>query len=109
MIAFSDYRKLYESAKDHEEVDTYITTFEGDHDKALLETIYSFVHEGIVGRMRAEHMLLTKLADKYGLPYRTVQNWRDGTRKSPDHVMLLLGYAVIAETCFTEKEKQETS
>lgn len=98
MVAFCEYRTLYESARNFENVDTYITNWKEEHDIALLETVYSFAHDGIVGMMKAEHMLLTKFAEKYSLPYRTAQNWRDGTRKSPDHVMLLLGYAVLNET-----------
>lgn len=103
MIAFTDYRTLYESAKDFENVDTYITNWKEEHDTALLETIYAISHEGIAAMMKAEGMQLTKLADKYGLPYRTAQNWKEGTRKSPDHVLLLLGYAVLTETLPTQE------
>ena len=103
MIAFTDYRTLYESAKDFENVDTYITNWKEEHDTALLETIYAISHEGIAAMMRTEHMPLTRFADKYGLPYRTAQNWKEGTRKSPDHVLLLLGYAVLAEMLSTQE------
>lgn len=35
-----------------------------------------------------------KFAEKYGLPYRSVENWEEGSRKPPDYVLDLLNFRV---------------
>lgn len=28
-----------------------------------------------------------QVSEKFGIPYRTIQNWKSGTRKCPDYVL----------------------
>jgi putative transcriptional regulator len=35
--------------------------------------------------------------DKYGIPFRTIQNWEAGRRKCPDYVLNLLERAVLED------------
>lgn len=50
----------------------------------------------------SEHELSIKaLSDKFGIPYRTVQNWHSGTSKCPDYtanmIRAILEYEKKAE------------
>ncbi len=43
---------------------------------------------------------MTSFARKFGLPYRSVQNWcsgGDNQRKPPDYLPILVGYVLIGE------------
>ncbi|MBE5917634.1 MAG: helix-turn-helix domain-containing protein [Pseudobutyrivibrio ruminis] len=38
-----------------------------------------------------------KFAEKYSIPYRSVENWEEGSRKCPDYVLLLLERCVLED------------
>lgn len=40
---------------------------------------------------------LKVFSDKYSIPYRTLQNWKDGSRKPPEYVLLLLEKLISQE------------
>lgn len=47
---------------------------------------------------KATGLNMKRFAAKYGIPYRTVQNWEAGTASAPEYVLDLLAKAVEAET-----------
>lgn len=42
-------------------------------------------------------MNMTKFAEYFGIPYRTVQNWELGSRKCPDYLLELMEYKLRNE------------
>ena len=40
---------------------------------------------------------MAAFAAKYGVPYRTLQDWCRGERKPPEYLPALIGYAVVSE------------
>ena len=40
---------------------------------------------------------MTSFARKFGLPYRSVQNWCSEERRPPDYLPILIGYVLISE------------
>ena len=40
---------------------------------------------------------VTRTAEYYGIPYRTMLKWVSGERSAPDYVIKMLGYAIISE------------
>ena len=44
-----------------------------------------------IKRLMSEYGLTIKaLSDKFGIPYRTVQNWHSGTSKCPDYTARMI-------------------
>lgn len=35
-------------------------------------------------------MSIKEVSEKYGIPYRTVQNWKEGCRKSPSYIISMI-------------------
>ena len=40
---------------------------------------------------------IIRFANKYGIPYRTVQDWCYGARKPADYLVILIGFEMITE------------
>ena len=40
---------------------------------------------------------MTYFARKFGLPYRSVQNWCSEERRPPDYLPILIGYVLVTE------------
>ena len=47
---------------------------------------------------KATGLSKTEFSKKYNIPYRTVQNWENGTSTPPDYVLELLKYRIEKET-----------
>jgi transcriptional regulator with XRE-family HTH domain len=41
----------------------------------------------------------SEFAERYDIPFRTIQNWESGVRKSPEYVTLLLESRVRSDLC----------
>lgn len=63
----------------------------GEATAEIIQAVANGDIKGIVGSN------ITKAAAKYGIPYRTLQNWVLGQRSAPDYVIKLLGYAALSE------------
>lgn len=35
-------------------------------------------------------MSIKEVSDKYSIPYRTVQNWKEGSRKAPSYIISMI-------------------
>ena len=42
-------------------------------------------------------MKMTQFSEYFNIPYRTVQNWKDGVRKCPDYLIDLINYKLKNE------------
>ena len=40
---------------------------------------------------------MAAFAAKYGIPYRTLQDWCSGKRTPPEYLPMLLGYVIVTE------------
>lgn len=54
-------------------------------------------------------MKMTEFSQYFGIPYRTVQDWKSGSRKCPDYLLDLLEYKLIKENIITVKEEKDMS
>ena len=36
------------------------------------------------------NLSIKEVSEKFGIPYRTVQNWSDGSRKAPEYVLNMM-------------------
>lgn len=45
----------------------------------------------------ATGLKMTKFAEKYGIPYRTIQNWEGGVTEAPEYVLDLLAKVVATD------------
>ena len=41
---------------------------------------------------------MTELSSRYGIPYRTLQGWKDDSRKPPEYVLELIEFRLKHET-----------
>lgn len=63
----------------------------GGETAEIIQAVANGDVKGIVGEN------IKKAADKYGIPYRTLQNWMLGQRSAPDYVIKMLGFAALSE------------
>lgn len=42
-------------------------------------------------------MNITQFAEYFGIPYRTIQNWKSGTNKCPEYLLRLILYKLENE------------
>ena len=42
-------------------------------------------------------LTMTEISRRYNIPYRTLQNWKEGKREAPDYVLTLLDKALESE------------
>lgn len=42
-------------------------------------------------------MNMKQFSDYFGIPYRTVQDWKSGARKCPDYLLNLMEYKIEKE------------
>lgn len=52
--------------------------------------IYDAVHRSVPEIAKAAGMPNRKLADRFCIPYRTMENWCGGQRSCPDYVRLMI-------------------
>lgn len=45
---------------------------------------------------------MAAFARKFMLPYRSLQNWCDGSRKPPEYLPILIGYILVSEVWSVE-------
>ena len=55
-----------------------------------LEALWDLAHTGVAGICKHYSLTQTRLADFFGIPLRTVQDWHGGQRKAPDYVLLMM-------------------
>lgn len=48
---------------------------------------------------------MRQLSDYFGIPYRTVQNWKAGVNECPDYVIELMVYKLEQEGIIQEREE----
>ncbi len=51
-------------------------------------------------------MKMTEFSEYFGIPYRTVQDWKAERRKCPDYLLDLMEYKLIKENIITIKEEK---
>lgn len=110
MIDFVIFSRLYREATSYSDVDMYIgergyqadwmdTAAEKGIDiSELLSTIWELAHMDSA-RLR-ERACLSKAAyaERYGIPYRTVQNWEAAGaehREIPEYLKMLIAYTLL--------------
>ena len=57
---------------------------------AQLSSIYDAVHRSVPEIAAAAGISNRKLADRFCIPYRTVENWCGGQRNCPDYIRLMM-------------------
>lgn len=76
---------------------TTIDIYTHDEIADLLRNIYAISREGIKGMLEITGDKLAVFCRKYGIKYRTAQNWLTGERETPEYTIMLLGYAVLSD------------
>lgn len=76
---------------------------------AIMEVIpINKSYPGAIKKIRDKTGLSQKaFAEKYGLSFRTVQQWEQGVSAPPGHVARLLAYAVAMQDLYRSDEKKE--
>lgn len=102
MIAYHDFLRLLLAAPECCELDSYLAEEGGSvppEALPLLEPIYRMSHDGLTIKSIADSvgLSLRQLAIRYGLPYRTVQDWGAGLRNPPAWQLPLIAYAVLSD------------
>lgn len=52
-------------------------------------------------------MRMTEFSEYFGIPYRTVQDWKGEKRKCPEYLLNLMEYKLIKENIITIKEEEK--
>ena len=56
----------------------------------MLNDIWNAIHRSIPDIAKASGMSMRKLAERFFIPYRTVENWSSGARSCPLYVSLMM-------------------
>lgn len=106
MIPYTDFRRLLTDTTEFATLEAYIAGCGGsvplDDVQAvckLLEQIWVMGRNGlnVQSVMSACGESLHALARAYGVPYRTLQDWKLGNRTPPEWQLPLLAYAVLSD------------
>ena len=46
-----------------------------------------------------------QFAEFFGIPYRTIQHWEEGTRQPPEYVVSLIEYKLLNEKILKKSQK----
>ena len=60
----------------------------------LLSEIYTAAHRSIKDISAAAGISNRQLADRFGIPQRTLENWSNGSRQCPTYLLLLMQEAL---------------
>lgn len=102
MIAYHDFMRLLYAAPECDGLDVYLAEEGGSvppEALPLLEAVYTAGHDGLTIKTIADSagLSMRQLAIRYGLPYRTVQDWAAGLRTPPAWQLPLIAYAVLSD------------
>lgn len=100
MVSYQDFCRLLDGAAEHDNLETYITDNSCDaYTPQLLKTVWTLGHDGlsIYSIMQINRATMRDLSQEYKIPYRTIQNWKDGARKPPEWLLPLIAYAVLSD------------
>lgn len=117
-INYSTFARLYNEAKQEENLDTYISErgwqdWMGDNeDKTdeiilLLQAIYNAVRSDFKSLNKMLGLSQIEMIRAYDIPRRTLQSWESGEREPTDHVRKLLSYAIIMEMLNKENDEDD--
>lgn len=56
--------------------------------------------------IRKSNMNLTEFSNYFKIPYRTVQNWENGSRTPPKYIIDLMEYKLISEKIIEKEDKK---
>lgn len=107
MIPYQDFLRLLTEATECKDLDSYIadvgsSVLLDDVETAtkLLNAIWAMGHAGLtVRRLSAAcDISVRRIALRYGLPTRTVENWASGDRTPPGWQLPLIAYAVLSDS-----------
>lgn len=106
MIPYHDFTRLLTDTKKFETPAAYIANYGGsvplDDTREvckLLQRIWALGHDGLSVQRIADtsDRALRALAQAYGIPYRTMQDWKSGERHPPEWQLPLIAYAVLSD------------
>lgn len=106
MIPYADFARLLADTTEFDNFEAYAAECGGSVPVenmysaiALLTQIWALGHDGLSvdSILQVAGTSMTELAQRYSMPYRTVQNWKCGTRKPPEWLLPMVAYAVLSD------------
>lgn len=106
MISYYDFIRLLTDAAGYDNLDAYIAEYGSRvRTSRLLETIWTLGHDGLTinSIKQAVGSNMTTLSREYGVPYRTLQNWKLGERAPSEWQLKLFAYAVLSDSAMNKE------
>lgn len=101
---FAHYQALVDDAKEIDDKNYWIHSYGYPADcpytpwqlLEILDIIYDVAHDDITSIIKriGTGAAFSRL---YGIPYRTVQNWRNNVSQINDYILRLIGYTLIVQ------------
>lgn len=105
-ISFIIFTRLYNEAKDYEDVDYYIAergwqewmeNFDPDTIVKILNEIYGMAKEGVKKPQKQLGICRSELAMRFQIPLRTLENWANEVTRPSEFVETMLEYIIYLE------------
>lgn len=93
-MTYKIYSRLYESAKNCRDLESFIANNPSIHPDDL-KAIYLFASNPIKSSISAANMSQRDFAAEYGIPLRSIENWSRGASEPPTYLQQLITYAVF--------------
>lgn len=108
---FNDFKMLYSEAKEYNNFEMYLMErgwqswmesycTEDDYNANMLVDIMAFIYKASNGGIKelcdAAGIKMIQLSHIANIPYRTIQRWASGESEYPEHVKLLVSYAIFS-------------
>ena len=106
MIPYQDFKRLLMDVSECNDLDAYIAEVGGsvpmddvDDVLKLLTIIWGMGNEGLTIKSlsAACDISVRRIAMKYGLPTRTLENWASETRTPPEWQLPIIAFAVLSD------------
>ncbi len=109
-MRFNDFKMHYSEAKEYNNFEMYLMErgwqswmesycTEDDYNANMLVDIMTFIYKASNGGIKelcdAAGIKMTQLSHIANIPYRTIQRWASGESEYPEHVKLLVSYAIF--------------
>lgn len=113
-INYPTFTGLYRQAQQEDSLDMYINergwqdwmSDNTDEVVTLLTTIHEIARSDFSALRKLLNIPQASMIALYCIPRRTLQSWESGERVPPDHVKMLMSYAVIMDSLNEEGEPE---
>lgn len=103
-MKFQEFTQLFQSASSHSDFNEFKAANQASSKTPVcnnqLTFIWEFSREPVFSTIRRLSKLSqAAFAASYPPPQRSIENWDTGMRTPPNHVLMLLAFAVCSDIC----------